>query len=552
MRSVAVFCTNAVACETPASRGGCEATKFRDSPVEIIDASTAGKKQKGKYMGKKKRKWARLGICSLFLGGLVLGGLLLGARPASALEANVCMQTNYTNHGLSQTLGCTANDVSVARATNIEITAGGSCTGTGANKVCTCNEGGNVTFTADYEVVLTAQARYDIGIYFSADGDPNGDGALTGACKLTTLSASNSTNFINLDPTLKPANKAQPNDVCGDIDSAHNPQILHLPLTVPCTGVLQPDGTKKLKLPNCTSWRESGANDTCDEATDAFPGAPSKCNCEPGFTVDIFTETATIEVTKTASPTTVPETGGSVTYTVAVKNLSQQATLTLDTLTDDLYGDITTTGHDGITDTTCAVGPPAIAAQATYSCTFTVSMPAGDNGGTTTDTVEACGTDSFGHTNLCDDDDAVVTYTDVRETPTLTKTATVKECSVQVTYDVVVTNNSAQDTLTLNTLSDDKFGVITSAHAAGGGFGEVVDTTCGEALQTGGAGTLPAVIAASGNYSCSFIGVIKTCSGTHTNTVTGSATDDDGATYNGTTTPPLKDDAAVSVTVTIP
>jgi hypothetical protein len=459
------------------------------------------------------------------------------------------MQTNYTNHGKTQTLTCTANDVSVARATNIDITAGGECHLEDGVKVCTCNKGGNVTFTADYEVVLTAQARFDVGIYFAADGDPNNDGALSGLCRLTTLDASNSDNFINLDPTLTPAGKAQPNDVCGDIDAAHNPQNLHLTLTVACESG---DGGK-LKLPNCTSWRESGANETCDEATDAFPGAPSKCNCEPGFTVDIFVETATLEVTKTASPTTVPETGGSVTYSVAVKNLAQQATLTLDSLTDDTYGDITTTGHNGITATTCVADADAstceiggtIAAQATCTCSFTVAMPAADAGDTVTDTVTACGTDSFAHTNLCDDDDATVTYTDVQENPSLTKSAIATACQIDATYQVVVTNNSAQDALTLKTLDDDKFGDITSTHAAGGGFGQVVSTTCG---QSPGPGTLPALIAASGNYSCQFVGRINTCSGTHTNTVTGTATDDDGANYDKDSG--LKDDAAVVINVT--
>jgi hypothetical protein len=454
------------------------------------------------------------------------------------------MQTNYTNHGKTQTLTCTANDVRVARATNIDVITGGECHLENGVKVCSCNQGGNVTFSADYEVLLTAQARYDIGIYFAADGDPNGDGALTGLCKLTTLDATNSDNFINLDPTLTPASKAQPTDVCGDINAAHNPQDLHLTLTVAC----EPGADGKLKLPNCTSWRESGANEVCDEATDAFPGAPSKCNCEPGFTVDIFVETATIEVTKTASPTTVPETGGSVTYSVAAHNLAAQATVTLDSLTDDQYGDITTV-HDFITATTCV--PDAntstcevggtIAGGATCTCSFTVAVPAGDTGQTITDIVTACGTDSFGHTNLCDDDDATVTYTDVREAPILTKTAIATACQVDVTYQVVVTNSSAQDTLTLNSLSDDKFGNITSAHAAGGGFEQVVSTDC----------SVPQTIGPSGNYPCSFVGRIVTCSGTHTNTVTGSATDDDGATYDGTTDPPLKDDAAVSVNVTL-
>src|SRR4029453_17237451 len=160
------------------------------------------------------------------------------------------------------------------------------------------------------------------------------------------------------------------------------------------------------------------------------------------------------------------------------------------------YGDITTTGHNGITATTCALGG-TILAQDTYSCTFTVTVPAGDAGGIITDTVTACGTDSFNHPNLCDSDDATVTYSDVQEPPSLTKTVTALNCTIDATYAVVVTNGSAQDALTLNTLADNKFGVITSAHAAGGGFEEVVSTTCGQAA---GAGTLPKIIAASGNY----------------------------------------------------
>src|SRR5204863_6423399 len=118
--------------------------------------------------------------------------------------------------------------------------------------------------TADYTVQLTAQTRYDIGIYFATDGDPNNNGALTGQCVLTTLDSSNSTNFINLD--------ASP-DACGDIDAAHNPQTLHIPLTVQCTAGA--DG--KLRLPNCTSWRQPGSNAVCTQASDAYPGSPSKC-----------------------------------------------------------------------------------------------------------------------------------------------------------------------------------------------------------------------------------------------------------------------------------
>jgi hypothetical protein len=53
--------------------------------------------------------------------------------------------------------------------------------------------------------------------------------------------------------------------------------------------------------------------------------------------------------------------------------------------------------------------------------------------------------------------------------------------------------------------------------------------------------------------SCSFVGRITTCDVTHTNTVTASATDDDGKFYDPTTTPPFPGDSAtVDVHVTIP
>jgi hypothetical protein len=443
----------------------------------------------------------------LVLGLMAIGGLLVGT-PASALTADVCMQTNFLAphppaKQNTQALGCTANDVSVAKATNISISAGGECHLVNGVNTCTCNSGQPVTFTADYLVQLTAQARYDIGIYFATDGDSNGDGALTGQCKLTTLDAANSDNFINLDTG---------SDVCGDIDAAHNPQNLHITLTTMCS----PGADGNLKLPNCTSWRQSGANEVCTKATDAYPGSPSKCNCSPGFTVGIFVETATVEVTKANLTGDVPETGGSVTYSVKVKNLAQQATLTLDTLTDSIYGNITTTGHNGITATSCTVGPPPIAAQATYSCEFTVSVGSGQAGTTVADTVTGCGTDSFGHTNLCDTGDASYKYTDVSTTPSLTKTAISATFVVDVTYTVVVTNNSAVDTMTVNSLTDNKFGNIAAVQ------GNVISTTC-DLLVT-------KTVAPGGAKNCSFVGRITTSP--HTNNVTGGLTDDDGVPYS--------------------
>jgi hypothetical protein len=496
-----------------------------------------------------RTKFRRLstGLLPILLGVLTVGGLFLGAQPASAVE-NTCIQDVWKAHGNNQNLTCTAKDVNLSSATNIQILSGGFC----ENGVCKCIVGHDFTFSADFRMDLTADTRYDVGFYIATDGG-GPDGALTGECTATASLVGNTQNeFINLD--------AAP-DVCGDITGPggianppvpgdNNPLFVRATLAdVPCaTTPGQP-----VTLPFCTTWRQPGSNETCTTINDVYPGSPSKCNCGT-LTIPVFADTVSITVTKTAlAPATVPETGGSQSYTVTVKNNAQVFDLTLDSLTDDKYGNITvihaanadcdgsaTPGVcEAVTATDCTP-LPTITAGNTFSCTFTGTVPPGDTGGTFTDVVEACGTDEGGTTDICDDDDAVVTYTDVQQPPQLSKTATGAACVVDVTYTVVVTNTSAQDTLTLNTLTDDKYGSITSAHAAGGGFGQVVSTTCGTAA---GAGILPASIGPSGNYTCEFVGRITSCNTSLTDVVTGGATDDDGASYTKT------DDATVTVTV---
>ena len=94
-----------------------------------------------------------------------------------------------------------------------------------------------------------------------------------------------------------------------------------------------------------------------------------------------------------------------------------------------------------------------------------------------TDMVTACADNATNPTPACDTDDAEVPYSDVSAPPTLTKTATNTTCVIDQTYDVVVTNTSALESLTLNTLSDDIYGNITQVQ------GNVQSTTCGQAAQ---------------------------------------------------------------------
>ena len=167
--------------------------------------------------------------------------------------------------------------------------------------------------------------------------------------------------------------------------------------------------------------------------------------------------------------------------------------------------------------------PPATGSQATCSFTATESLPPQ----TLTDTVEACGTDSAGHTNLCGKGSATVTVDPAAPTVSVSKSLVGLVCST-VRYSVGVTNTDPDSPLTLTALTDNVFGSITSVQ------GSVVGTTCGVSAGAGtlagqaGAGTLPATIAINGSYTCNFDASF--CDSKNTDTVTATAQDQYGQT----------------------
>ena len=113
-------------------------------------------------------------------------------------------------------------------------------------------------------------------------------------------------------------------------------------------------------------------------------GSPNR-RASASTTVSITDVTpAGITVTKTADPTSLAEPGGDFAFSVNVHNDSTVDTVTIDTLSDDLYGDL-----DGLG--TCSV-PQIIAPGADYGCSFTGSF-LGSAGDRQTDTVTASGTD---------------------------------------------------------------------------------------------------------------------------------------------------------------
>ena len=89
-----------------------------------------------------------------------------------------------------------------------------------------------------------------------------------------------------------------------------------------------------------------------------------------------------IEVLKTATPDSVDEPGGSVTYSFVVNNLSTVDSVTIDSLTDSIYGDLNGQGD-------CSV-PQTIAAGGSYSCSITVTV-SGNAGDTITNVADRVG-----------------------------------------------------------------------------------------------------------------------------------------------------------------
>ncbi len=503
-------------------------------------------------------------LLPILLGVLAVSGLLLMAQPASAVSGQttpdtVCMQTVFSGHTAepvpnSDKLNCTANDIRLSRALSVSPN--------------TCTSGTHFTLTATFETIVTANARYDAAFFFNTAGGAN---ARLGTCSLSRLAAPPPTNspVLQLD-----------GDTCGDLNAGTYPDPVDgnppgLTFTIPNVLCQDSDGDGFLNLPNCTSWHSNqgtvcsiNATINANAPTPSFaPDTKSKCVCDDTFQVPVTVEEAEITVVKSASPATVPETGGAVTYTVQVTNDSLVESVTISSIQDDLYGDLGAISACGVGEPN-ATTPDACTFDSNFSCPDLIGVVlapsgsatckfqafvSGDFGTTVTDTVEVCGTQTPNNAAVCDDDDADVGIENVSATPTLAKTAqSAANCQLDATYQVVVSNQSAIDTLTLSTLTDNKFGNIAATHAANTDCGvlatceQVVSTSCGQASP--GPGTLPATIAQSGNYTCQFVGKIvsTSCSFTHTDRVTGGVTDDDGVQSSPSGS------ASVTVTTTIP
>jgi len=439
--------------------------------------------------------------------------MLHGAGAADngpTLVGEICMQKVYgTPVTNSNALNCTANDIRLSRAISVSQQS--------------CVRGTTFDLTGTFETVVTANSRYDAGFFFRIDGGANarGDGSeATGVCSLSALNRTISP-ALNLD-----------GDTAGDLNSG----TYNLTFTIPGVQCEDDNGDGYLDLPNCTSWHSNqGTVGTLGTATTFKPDTKSKCVCDDTFQVPVRVEEASITVDKTASPLSRDEPGGAFTFTVTITNDAAVESVTLTKIEDDIHGDVGVDTDPTMPDTnTCddlIDAPTTLGPGGTASCYFTADVY-GNAGYTEKDTVTVTATqDSTGGT-VTGSDDATVSIDNavLDQDPTLAKVATaVANCRADATYQVTVSNISSVDVLTVTTLSDDKFGDITTVH------GNVLETDC----------SLPQDIAILDNYSCQFVGRIEdengSCDFTHTNTLTGTTADDDGTPYSP------EDTASVSV-----
>jgi len=204
-----------------------------------------------------------------------------------------------------KSFACSANDVRVTFADNIRNTFGAP--------MAQCIRGQRVSFIADFHVRTTAPSRYDVGLYFATDGDPNRDGALSGACSMNIIRDRHIDplfpNAVMLGAT---ASADLDGDACRDISAAYGwRHIEGKVVTLRVDEVLcdDSDGDGKLNLPTCTSWSQnSGA--VCSSPENTIPSSSSNCGCDITFNVPLLVTPGSIQVVKDAPPVSLAERRG--------------------------------------------------------------------------------------------------------------------------------------------------------------------------------------------------------------------------------------------------
>lgn len=224
-----------------------------------------------------------------------------------------------------------------------------------------------------------------------------------------------------------------------------------------------------------------------------------------------------IQIVKTADPLQVTAPGGDVIFSFEIANTATDEAVTITSLMDDVFGDLTQRGDCQLVGTTIEVG-------GSVSCSFTEAVN-GEAGDVHHNTVTVEGVDDD-NTKVSDDDDATVNIVAPEETPAIqiiksAEPTTVVEPGEDVTFTFTITNTSATLPVTITSLSDDVFGDLT---------------------QLGNCQLVGETLAAGQSAFCSFVAPVNGSAGeTHHNTVTVTGEDPNGTKVSD------QDDATVEI-----
>jgi hypothetical protein len=200
---------------------------------------------------------------------------------------------------------CNGNDVRVTFADNIRDISGAPLT--------QCRSGKTFSFIADFYVHTTAKARYDVGLYFAIDGDPNSDGATSGTCNASIIKERHmDPAFPNAVMLGAPVVANLDDDACGDLSSANGwRQIGGKVVTVRVDNTLcqDSDGDGNLNLPYCASWSPNPGG-VCNSPENAAPTSDANCNCGVDFNLPIAVKPEAVPVTKGFHPDSTADGGG--------------------------------------------------------------------------------------------------------------------------------------------------------------------------------------------------------------------------------------------------
>ena len=371
----------------------------------------------------------------------LLSVLLFVYGPAVSAQSDACPPRPTPGNGQL----CTAKDF---RVTSTLVSGPSECT-----------IGDTIAIEAIVGLESTANSRWDIAIFVGNDGGEVFDGT---SCNLTALVPQTNQNALynGTDPAGLGPFRNLDGDACGDVQSSDGVNYRRVSLDrVLCA---DRDGDGDVDISGLVTWSTNANQDVCDnpaDPSDFFPDQSSKCDYNPNLNLPIVVEPPpSMDVNKTALPAALAEPGGTVEFFIRVLNSSSRTDpLTIETLVDDVHGDLNGRG-------TCSV-PQTIAPGAAYRCRFPATVT-GVEGYVETDTVTATAVDNDGE-RLSASDQATVTITAgaVAPPPSIDVVKAVfpreiAEPGGTAIYLLRLTNTSELEQVQINTITDDLYGDV--------------------------------------------------------------------------------------------